>query len=356
MKSLITFLFICSVVSHATLFDHAYAADIEQVTFYPTYGYKEGDTWVIPMRLWVHERRPLVEKWITKVAKSMGDLNSKEIANFRSRIQEFVVDSESQEVVTLKFDNDPENHEYGSDFPQTDLNGLVAEGVIRIPLTKAQELFDRQGSQNGWLTYRATSMDHAGIGRVQLIESTGISVISDIDDTIKITDILGGSKVVVRNTFFRDFVAVPQMAEMYQRWTGSSFHYVSGGPWQLYGPLSVFLFSKEGGFPEGTFHMKQVSKNPLSAHTWEGLRELVTNENVTFEQKVSQISEIMQRFPKRTFILVGDSGEKDPEVYREIKKKFPNQVQEIKIRDVVTERNKSRLEGMTIIEAVFPGR
>jgi len=73
---------------------------------------------------------------------------------------------------------------------------------------------------------------------------------------------------------------------------------------------------------------------------------------------VSQISEIMQRFPERKFILVGDSGEKDPEVYREIKKKFPNQVQEIKIRDVVNDRekNKSRLEGMTIIEAVFPVR
>jgi phosphatidate phosphatase APP1 len=101
-----------------------------------------------------------------------------------------------------------------------------------------------------------------------------------------------------------------------------------------------------------------VSKNLLSADTWEDLKELVTNENVTFEQKVSQISEIMQRFPERKFILVGDSGEKDPEVYREIKKKFPNQVQEIKIRDVVNDRekNKSRLEGMTIIEAVFPVR
>ena len=73
---------------------------------------------------------------------------------------------------------------------------------------------------------------------------------------------------------------------------------------------------------------------------------------------MSQISEIIQRFPERKFILVGDSGEKDPEVYREIKKKFPNQVQEIKIRDVVNDRekNKSRLEGMTIIEAVFPVR
>ena len=309
------------------------------------------------MRIWVHERRAVVEELITNVATSIGDLNPKDIANFRSRIQDFLADSESREAVTFKFDNDPENQEYGSprDFPQTDRNGLV-EGVVKIPITKAKELLSRQGSQNGWLTYRATSKDHSGTGRVQLIESTGISVVSDIDDTIKITEIPAGSRVVVRNTFFRDFVAVSEMAKMYQGFHGASFHYVSGGPWQLYGPLSEFLFGENGGFPEGTFHMKQVSKNVFSADTWEDLKELVTNENLTFEQKVSQISEIMQRFPRRKFILIGDSGEKDPEVYREIKERFPNQVQEIRIRDVVNDKkkNRNRLEGMTIIEAVYP--
>jgi phosphatidate phosphatase APP1 len=88
--------------------------------------------------------------------------------------------------------------------------------------------------------------------------------------------------------------------------------------------------------------MKQVRKNVLSADTWRDLKELVINENVTFEQKVSQISEIMEHFPERKFILVGDSGEKDPEVYREIKKKFCNQVQEIMIRDVVSSTLRTR--------------
>jgi len=44
MKSLITFLFICSVVSHANLFDNAYAADEEQVTFTPRTGTRKGIT------------------------------------------------------------------------------------------------------------------------------------------------------------------------------------------------------------------------------------------------------------------------------------------------------------------------
>ncbi len=147
MKSLLIFLFICSLVSYSHIFDSTYAAavlDEEQVTFYPAYGYKEGDNWVIPMRVWVHERRSLAEKLLAKTAVSMGDLNPKEIDNFRLRIQDFVADSESHEVVTFTFDNDPENQVYRvqnghENYPKTDLNGLV-EGVIKIPATKASKL------------------------------------------------------------------------------------------------------------------------------------------------------------------------------------------------------------------------
>ena len=124
----------------------------------------------------------------------------------------------------------------------------------------------------------------------------------------------------------------------------------------MYGPLSDFLFGEEVGFPEGTFHMRSVNvrsvrKNLLKANSWRDLKECVANENATFEHKVARISEIMRRFPQRKFILVGDSGERDPEVYREIKKRFPDQVQEIKIRDVRNDREKKkrRLEGMTTI-------
>jgi phosphatidate phosphatase APP1 len=49
----------------------------------------------------------------------------------------------------------------------------------------------------------------------------------------------------------------------------------------------------------------------------------------------------MQHFPDRKVILVGDSGERDPEVYREIEKRFSNQVQEIIIRDVINDKEKN---------------
>jgi hypothetical protein len=354
-KSLIMSLLICALAGCADFSARIAWADEEQVTFYPTYGYRDGDHWVIPLRLWVHERRTLVEKLAARIAASAGGLTPAQLNHFRTRIQAFVVDSESHEAVTFQFDNDPENQQYGypAELPKTNLNGL-AEGAIRLPLAKAEDLLLRQGADDGWLAFHATSPKLTGTGRVQLIDPVGVSVISDIDDTIKVTQINAGTRVVIDNTFFSDFVAVPAMAELYQSLHGAAFHYVSGAPWQLYGPLAEFV--RQAGFPEGTFHMKRVTKNLFSADTWRDLKDLVINENFTFGLKVLQISTIMQRFPQRKFILIGDSGEKDPEVYREIRDKFPAQVQEIIIRDVVNDKqNKTeRLQGMTIIDAVAP--
>lgn len=55
-------------------------------------------------------------------------------------------------------------------------------------------------------------------GLVNLIEPNGISVISDIDDTIKCTKVLAGARTVLINTFFNPTRAVPGMAETYSQW------------------------------------------------------------------------------------------------------------------------------------------
>lgn len=338
------------------------AKEDKLVTFYPSYGYREGSDWVIPMRLWVHERRTLAEGWITQLVAGIGRLDRGEEARFRSRLEDFVADSESGERIRFMFDADPELRSYRvqipeNDDPKTDLNGLVM-GVVRISSARAERLLRQQGSDRGWLNLHAVSKGHWGRGRIQLLEPSGLSVISDIDDTIKITQIPDGAKVVMTNTLLREYQAVPEMAERYRAWPEAAFHYVSGGPWQLYRPLAGFLFSPEVGFPEGSFHMKNARKNLLNTDTWEDLTALVTNSNLTFEHKLQQISEILQRFPQRRFILVGDSGEKDPEVYREIQSRYPQQIQEILIRDLVNDRthNSRRLEGMRVIPVPERGK
>ncbi|MCP4440566.1 MAG: DUF2183 domain-containing protein [Aureispira sp.] len=328
--------------------------DKEFVTFYSTYGYREGDNWKIPMRYWVHEPRELAEGLFSMIASSLGAENELEEKNFNSRMAHLVADSESREKVLFQFDDDPLHKDWHltdeeGDFPKTNFNGVV-EGVLTLPDSVAQKLLEAQGSKDGWLSFHATSNEHNGAGRVRLIEPEGISVVSDIDDTIKITELPAGSKIVVQNTFFHDFAAAPGMAESYRSMENTVFHYVSGGPWQLFLPLLDFI-DKEG-FPEGTMHMKSVPKNLLSPKTWSDLYKLIKG-GATVGQKLVQIGTILEHFPNRKFILIGDSGEHDPEIYRKIHEKFGDQIQEIRIRDVINarENNPELLKGMTIIEA-----
>jgi len=335
--------------------------EAKQVTFNPTYGYKDRTTWRIPLRVWVHKRRRLVERVLIDLATQLSKRAAPEIANFGVRIADLVADDEHAEEVVFTFDQDPDAEPYQVLGKQggtlrTDPNGLL-EGSITVSEAKARALLTRQGSQGGWLTYHASSSGHSGEGRVQFLESHGLSVISDVDDTIKITEIPAGKQIVAVNTFFRDFVAAPEMAGLYQGLGDVSFHYVSGGPWQLYRPLAEFLAGASGGFPAGTFHMKSVNKNLFAVTTWEGLQDLVEDSfdlrTATLKQKLAQISELMTTLPDRQFLLIGDSGEKDPEVYRQMQDEFLKQVREIRIRDVVNDRehNPERLRGMTVIPA-----
>lgn len=329
----------------------------KEVIPYPTYGYqKKGDpsTWVIPLRVWVSKARriPISNEIIGVFVPDMGGLDAEDLDRLRSRIKHFVADDDSGESVQLKFDDDPENLTY--DLPgRTDFNGLIQHD-LEIPASKAAELLAAQGSDSGWLTLTAVAEGFEGKGRVRLVEPRGLSIVSDIDDTIKISEIPAGKLIVLRNAFLRDYVAVPDMAEMYREFGDQvMFHYVSGSPWQLYKLLDEFLM-RGSNFPEGAFHMKDVRKNLLAPDSWHDFKEFTKGDKATLVQKIGQITRLFENLPEREFILIGDSGEKDPEVFAEIRKTFPDRVREIIIRDVVNERGKPdslRLKDMRILEA-----
>jgi phosphatidate phosphatase APP1 len=50
--------------------------------------------------------------------------------------------------------------------------------------------------------------------------------------------------------------------------------------------------------------------------------------------KVGVLSALMQRFPERCYVLIGDSGEQDPEAYGEIATMHPDNVGYVFIRKV----------------------
>jgi phosphatidate phosphatase APP1 len=325
----------------------------KQVTVYPTYGYKKPgeDEWTIPLRAWVHKRRPLALELFALQArrhfeKDMGEpgkpltLGDEERSRLKECLKDFVADDDSFESVEISFDKGQagESHRLNR---RTNLSGLIEE-EIKLPAAEAARLLEAQASGSKWLTLTATSEGFKGASRVRLLDAHGTCVVSDIDDTIKVTEVPAGKKPVLVKTFLKPYVAVKEMpgryAELQAGGGDVSFHYVSGSPWQLYRLLSDFLV-RESGFPEGTFHLKSMRKNLFDRGAWQDIRNFVlAGDTATLEQKIEQITELMLNLPERKFILIGDSGEKDPEVYRAMTRLFPGRVEKIFIRDVLGKR------------------
>ncbi|KIW99832.1 uncharacterized protein Z518_10760 [Rhinocladiella mackenziei CBS 650.93] len=161
---------------------------------------------------------------------------------------------------------------------------------------------------------------------VVITDSRGVSLISDIDDTIKHSAIASGAREIFKNTFIRDLgdLTIKGVKEWYTKVAsmGVEMHYVSNSPWQLY-PLLRSFFSL-AGLPNGSFHLKQYSG------MLQGIFEPAA------ERKRGTLDRIMNDFPERKFILVGDSGEADLEVYSDVVMEYPGRVLGVFIRDVTT--------------------
>lgn len=238
------------------------------------------------------------------------------------RLRLFLVDNERAKTLRLRVAE--REHVCGP----TAANGHY-QGEIRIP---AAELDGAVGlSKTGGVSLREMTISpqlgggRAVNGRLWLVPPVGFSVISDIDDTIKISQVRE-HKELLKNTFIRPYREVPGMAELYRDWAlraDCHFYYLTASPWQLYGPLAEFLERK--GFPAGAWRMRSFRLQDGS------FLDLFMN---PVRYKVPAVEEILRRHPDRRFILVGDSGEQDPEIYGQIARRHPGQIYRILIRNV----------------------
>ncbi|KAM0482337.1 hypothetical protein ACHAPX_002854 [Trichoderma viride] len=161
---------------------------------------------------------------------------------------------------------------------------------------------------------------------VKYIEPYGVSLISDIDDTVKMSNISAGAKEIFRNTFVRELadLTIDGVKEWYGKMQGLgvSIHYCSNSPWQLFPMLATFF--KVSGLPVESLHLKQYSG------MLQGIFEPVA------ERKKNTLVRLLRDFPQRKFLLVGDSGEADLEVYTELALAYPGRILAVLIRDVTT--------------------
>lgn len=155
-------------------------------------------------------------------------------------------------------------------------------------------------------------------------------IISDIDDTVlrsNVSDILS----LVRNTFLENahtrlpFEGVARFYQALRRGnSGSSFNpifYVSSSAWNLYDVLHDFFIVRE--IPLGALFLAEYN---LDEETF-----IFQNQQ---RHKTEAIERIMSAYPHLKFVLIGDSSEKDPRIYREIVGKMPDRIRAIYIRAV----------------------
>ncbi|TKX20516.1 hypothetical protein C1H76_7326 [Elsinoe australis] len=178
---------------------------------------------------------------------------------------------------------------------------------------------------------RVLAMEDLSISEeVKVVEEKGVSLVSDIDDTIRHSAVTRGAREIFRNAFIRDLkeLTVEGVKEWYNKLAdmGVQVHYVSNSPWQLFPVLTSFFAI--AGLPRGSFHLKQYSG------MLQGIFEPVA------ERKKATLERIFRDFPERRFILVGDSGEADLEVYTDVVMENPGRVIGVFIRDVTMPPNR----------------
>ncbi|KAF1947472.1 hypothetical protein EJ02DRAFT_333533 [Clathrospora elynae] len=178
----------------------------------------------------------------------------------------------------------------------------------------------------------------------------GWAVLSDIDDTIKKT--LTSSPVgILTTTFAEEPEPIKGMPELYkhmaQKLDTPPFWYLSASPYNLYPFLRQF---REQYYPNGTMILRDAS--------WMNLAGFLTSlTQGTEAYKVDRIEKVHGWFPKRKFILIGDSTQSDPEAYGEAYRKYDKWVGAIYIRKVtgVAEMDEEKKNDPERFEKAFKG-
>ncbi|RPD64162.1 hypothetical protein L227DRAFT_571731 [Lentinus tigrinus ALCF2SS1-6] len=154
---------------------------------------------------------------------------------------------------------------------------------------------------------------------------SSIRVISDIDDTVKLSGILGGARAVFRNVFVKDLrdSVIRGMGDWYMSmWKrGVQFHYVSNGPFELLPVVNEFFQISQ--LPPGSIRLRSYGGRSL----FNGLL------SAPAMRKRTAVLDVLNHFPEAKFFLVGDSGEQDLELYAETARERPDQILAIYIRD-----------------------
>ena len=219
---------LCALLLPAgTLFASPIKQD-EEVIFFPTAARLSEDLghWIVPIHAWVFERESdsLWRRGTLEALARGFELDERAIESeiFRERAGWFLVDNERGKRLQVTLTEGSEH-----------LGPTGPDGFLNAEL-RLQRRAAAEESTSFWLGYAAVlpaGDDRVFQGEALFVAPEGLSVVSDIDDTIKISQVTD-KKALLANTFLKPFEAVPEMAPVYRRLAeaGAVFHYVSSSP------------------------------------------------------------------------------------------------------------------------------
>ncbi len=176
-----------------------------------------------------------------------------------------------------------------------------------------------------------------------------VVVVSDIDDTVMLTGVANRAAMLWR-LFVEDAesrTVFPGVAALYRALHSGAggdemnpMLYVSRAPWGIYEILEAFFRSHD--IPVGpVLFLREWGlswKHPLPRRAVDHKRHL--------------IEAMMRLYDRMPFVLIGDSGQHDPEIYQEIVARHPGRVLAVYIRDVAARGPERAAEVAAMAEAL----
>jgi phosphatidate phosphatase APP1 len=178
----------------------------------------------------------------------------------------------------------------------------------------------------GWASVRLTAEGAEPVEAPIRVVDPGMKfgLISDIDDTVMVTA-LPRPLLAAWNTFVLDEharMAVPGMAVLYERLVaanaGAPVFYLSTGAWNVAPALSRFL--SRHLYPAGPLLLTDWGPTP---DRWFRSGQ---------EHKRSTLRRLAAEFPDIRWLLIGDDGQHDQEIYSEFARAHPENVAAVAIR------------------------
>lgn len=314
------------LLSNALSFVGAYASPLksdEHVMFLPSIAYVKDNLFHVEVDVWVYEKesRPGFNTILsTYLNIDRKKLPKDQLAYFERQTALFKVDSERHKVLNIQF-TDGTIHTLAP----TDRSG-ISYNTFTFDLAKMKHLLTNHH------VYFTIENDDRAKGYALYSQDHGYLVISDIDDTIKDSSVLN-TKTLLRNTFLYEPKVTKSMPELFKQLQNdlesTLFAYVSSSPIQLLPTLDLFI---EQNYPQGLIKLRQST-------AW---NQVLASKEESMAHKKSSITQLLNAYPNKKLILLGDSGENDPEIYLDILQNYSDRIDAIYIRDVTNEAKKSK--------------